>query len=64
MIKYLITTFSILWFCNSPKEPIHFAILTAIISFIATHWCERYYIDTRYLNEVENEVEEEDENDN
>jgi len=64
MIKYLITTFSILWFCNSPKEPIHFAILTAIISFIATHWCERDYIDTRYLNEVENEVEEEDENDN
>lgn len=59
MIKYLITTFSILWFYNSPKEPIHFAILTAIISFIATHWCERYYIDIKSLEEVE-----EDENNN
>lgn len=59
MIKYLITTFSILWFCNSPKEPIHFAILTAIISFIATHWYEKYYIDVKSLEEVE-----EDENNN
>lgn len=62
MLKYLITTFSVLWFCNSPKEPIHFAILAAIISFIATHWCERYYID--YIDVESLEEVEEDENDN